>query len=689
MGSVVRLFAGALCLIAIGLASGAVGLFAYAVLTELGFVPSAEIGLLSATVAGTAYAAVQLAFLSFLRFCYPTRDAVPYLLDALSQAPALLLLPLALGQEMALPHPLLERFAPLVFLAAFVLLHGGLKFLSFFAFISGRTAPRWPSIAYAAATVVLGFVAMTSASNWLDQFEEMRPGVPDAAMVHRAGFTTADARAIPEGVPLEIPIALEANQVLDLRWSVNPDELPVERVWVTIRLYGSELRRIARHIPVDSDGWTTMRVGLEDIPDGLERMSIVWGIDPEPPWMRFVEFRPIPSAGRSLQLSGPFIHSARTPALPPNVIIIAVDGLGGNHVSHLGYNRETTAQLDGFALRNMRMERAYTPAPDAAAAAWSLLTGIHPANHGMYGATVPATVDASASLVEKFRARGFATAAFTEASGDRLNVLGEGTPFAHGYELFDTAYITEGGADADTQGSRATLVKLRSFVELHAGVGFFAFVRLRELADLQYRVRYGGAFVDEPDTAEPVDVLDSAIAYLDEAIGNFAQEIVAGPLRRNTIIVVCGLYGFDFAQDGRPMVGVREASLHVPLLLYVPGQGRVMQREPISLEDIAPTLLQLTGLPVDSTVDGLPFLPEPHERPAMSVQRNPLAYSLRTARWRYSWMPAQEDREEWMALYDMGRTPPQERARFNPAIVAAFKPRLETLHAQLQSLSAR
>lgn len=687
----IRIFSGALCLIAIGLAAGAVGLFAYTLLADQGFVPSAEVGLLAAGIAGAGYAAAQLAYLAFLRVFYPTRDAAPYLLEAAAQAPALLLLPYALNQESILPHPMLQAFAPLVLGGGFIAAHGTLKFISFFAFISGRPAARWPSIFYIAGAAATGYAALAGTGQWLEQFEDMRPQVEASVLPMQAGFVHASARMVPEGVPFEFPVALDDDQVIDLRWAMPLDET-ARSVWVTIRLYGDERRRIARQIPVRPDGWTTMRVPLADIPPNTTRVSVVWGIDSEPPWMRFIEFRPIPSGSRQLMLSGPLFHRVRAPSAPPNIVIIAVDGLGGGQVSHLAGNRETTPQLDAFAFRQARFERAYTPAPDATAAAWSLLTGVHPAHHGMYGRTGYADAFAQIPLAVRLLEAGYATAAFTEAEApdERRRLLTPDTPFRAGFELFDTTFTTVGsGEEGAPVGAQATLDALRRFIDLHDSVRFFAFVRLREMADLQYRARYGGQFIDDSDNPATRDVLDSAASYLDSILGEFLQEITAGPLRRNTIVVVCGLYGFDFNNEGRALIGVSEASLHVPLVLFLPGQARLARRDPVSLEDVKPTLLQLAGLTPTAGMDGLPLLPDPHDRPAKSIQREPLAFSMRTPRWRFSWMPEQEGRDEWLALYDMDRTPPQDRARFNPAIVSSFKPSLETLYARHLQSTAR
>lgn len=67
----------------------------------------------------------------------------------------------------------------------------------------------------------------------------------------------------------------------------------------------------------------------------------------------------------------------------PPILLVVLDALHAEHVSHLGYDRETTPHLDRLAALGVSFERAFAPAPYTLASIPSLLTGRLPDHHGL------------------------------------------------------------------------------------------------------------------------------------------------------------------------------------------------------------------------------------------------------------------------------------------------------------------
>lgn len=67
----------------------------------------------------------------------------------------------------------------------------------------------------------------------------------------------------------------------------------------------------------------------------------------------------------------------------PPILLVVLDALHAGHVSHLGYERETTPHLDRLAALGVSFERAFAPAPYTLASIPSLLTGRLPDHHGL------------------------------------------------------------------------------------------------------------------------------------------------------------------------------------------------------------------------------------------------------------------------------------------------------------------
>jgi arylsulfatase A-like enzyme len=134
----------------------------------------------------------------------------------------------------------------------------------------------------------------------------------------------------------------------------------------------------------------------------------------------------------------------------------------------------------------------------------------------------------------------------------------------------------------------------------------------------------------------------AAARYADDCVGRILDGLDAGPHRENTIVVVCGDNGYQFGEKNSwSKAKLWEGSTQVPLVVAGPGAtvGGVSSR-PVSLIDLYPTLLELTGLPSSSGLDGMSLAPllkdpaAPWERPALTTAgyKN---HSLRTERWRY------------------------------------------------------
>jgi choline-sulfatase len=115
----------------------------------------------------------------------------------------------------------------------------------------------------------------------------------------------------------------------------------------------------------------------------------------------------------------------------------------------------------------------------------------------------------------------------------------------------------------------------------------------------------------------------AAISYLDERIGQVLDALRDSGLRERTTVLFCADHGEMLGERGLwYKMSFYEQSARVPLIVADP-TGRVAARrvtEPVSLLDVAPTLLELAGLPADAVAgegDGVSLL-RPRSRPVIS-----------------------------------------------------------------------
>ncbi len=140
---------------------------------------------------------------------------------------------------------------------------------------------------------------------------------------------------------------------------------------------------------------------------------------------------------------------------------------------------------------------------------------------------------------------------------------------------------------------------------------------------------------------------DGAVTYADAWFGVFLRSLEARGLTSRTVVVLLGDHGEDLGEHGHFDHGnaLHDNVLHVPLLVGgpgVPAGGRVARV--VELLDVAPTLLELCGIPPNARHQGrslaglLGIGPEsqavaPAQPAAFSFDAG--RASLRTQRWRF------------------------------------------------------
>ena len=406
---------------------------------------------------------------------------------------------------------------------------------------------------------------------------------------------------------------------------------------------------------------------------------------------------------------------------PRVVLFVILDSLGAQHVSHLGYERTTTPNLDRLAATGIAFEAATSPAPYALASIPSLLTGRYPDRHGVtqYSRVLPAS---ETTLAEHLKAAGFRTVA--------LSAVHNGGPrFGNdqGFDRFVRLYRGAGPEGSEQVIHRGELCHLPSPMEalaplrkeldgLAEDARLFVLVHLLQphapydpperflepFRDERYpveaheeereRIRAGLREVPISDRVkEGVRWLyDGNVAAADAGLGALLDELRERELFDDALIVATGNHGDAFWEHGSTGHGVRlhQEQLHVPLVLKLPASDAkhgLRRSQLVSSMDLVPTLLERLSISFDEeSLDGrslLPLLASPdapssHERllarsePKQGAER--LVALTRGAQKVIVTLGASEDGEpsaERVELFDLGADPLEARdlAREQPS----------------------
>ncbi|WP_321470887.1 sulfatase [uncultured Paludibaculum sp.] len=181
------------------------------------------------------------------------------------------------------------------------------------------------------------------------------------------------------------------------------------------------------------------------------------------------------------------------------------------------------------------------------------------------------------------------------------------------------------------------------------------------------------------------------ISGIDRSVGTMLGELDKLGLRENTIVIYTGDNGFYLGEHG--LAGkwfMHEESIRVPLIMQGPGIASGRRVDAMSLNvDLAPTMLDLAGVPIPDEMQGRSLRPWLEGRiPAWrrewfyehKFRANgwiPPTEGIRTERWKYTRYP--EESPVFEELYDLNVDPLEER---NLAAEADHRSTLETLRTR-------
>lgn len=308
---------------------------------------------------------------------------------------------------------------------------------------------------------------------------------------------------------------------------------------------------------------------------------------------------------------------------PRNVLVISLDTVRADRLAVYGGRAETPA-LSAFASQGARFDQAVTHFPETCLSHWSMLTGVLPEVHGNAPA-VAGSVYRGPTIAELAAHHGYATAAFVGGVTLQDSACGFGRGFAH----FDDRFPLD-PADLKRPGSQ---VSQRALAWIGQQQGpWLAFVHYFDAHfpytpgppwDTRYDPDYSGSldgsdaslrpFRDGGKDPSPRDLehvlslYDGELSELDGVLAPLLQ--AAGP---DTVVVVTSDHGESFEQGYwfNHRASLWEGVLHVPLLIRAPGvaAGTVVPQQ-VGLIDLAPTVLELAGLPRDARMQGHSLVP--------------------------------------------------------------------------------
>ncbi|NMO20871.1 sulfatase family protein, partial [Pyxidicoccus fallax] len=350
----------------------------------------------------------------------------------------------------------------------------------------------------------------------------------------------------------------------------------------------------------------------------------------------------------------------------PHLLILSADGLRPDHFSGNGYPRPTTPNIDRLLREGTQFEETVVQVPRTAPSWTTLLTsqwaGEHPIRHTLVGRE--AREQPLTTLATVLNDAGWSTAVVADYAGDHFSRLDYGfqhvtAPDFHFPDLIRQRMLITHVAllpwTALAPGlfpERGQFPELTDPAPLLKGVrrtldGLpqdkpFALVVFGSTPHFPYAAPWPeeGRFVEPgytgpwrfgttprmeevpgeaPPTPEDVRALvanyDAGVLAFDKLVGEVRADLERRGLWDSTLVVVLADHGEHLADEGRG-VGHGDhlwggAALRIPFVLRMPGQvaeGRTVRQRARAV-DVAPTLLELLGVPAPESFHGRSLAP--------------------------------------------------------------------------------
>jgi arylsulfatase A-like enzyme len=310
----------------------------------------------------------------------------------------------------------------------------------------------------------------------------------------------------------------------------------------------------------------------------------------------------------------------------PNILLISIDSLRADHLGSYGYSRDTSPHIDALASQGARFATAIAPAPWTLPSHITMLTGRHPAAHGVNN-TDRRLADEIPTLAEVLRGQGYATAGFVAGPYLRRDY-----GYSRGFDLYDDSLVADGRDSHRGTTSPELVANLSTWLagerEAEQPKPFFAFLHIWDVHydfappppfDTLFDPSYEGVVdgrdigllkssIPERDLEHVVALYDGEIRFADRELGVLFAKLRAWGLWNNTIVVLTADHGEEFFEHGKlgHLFHIFDEAIQVPLIVRYPPviEAGLVLDEQVRLMDIAPTILGLAG--IDPSRLGMP-----------------------------------------------------------------------------------
>lgn len=359
--------------------------------------------------------------------------------------------------------------------------------------------------------------------------------------------------------------------------------------------------------------------------------------------------------------------------MKPNIIIFLTDQQRYDSLGAYGNPLDLTPNFDGWSKRGTLCENAFTPQPICGPARACIQTGLYATQNGCYRNGIPFKNRPNHSIAQIFRQNGYRTCYIGKWHLAAAGIVDESE--RAGYENwlgsnelefssdgYDLVMYNEENQPVKIPGHRIDGVVDRAiqYIDQNQNEPFVLFVSLIEphcqncsnsyAAPLFTEERLRGRWMP-PDllalggtAAQHISGYLALVQRIDAAFGRMMDALVSLDLLKKTTVLYTSDHGEHFmTRNSTNKMSPHEVSIHVPMLWcgYDFDMGRRL-RQPVSLIDILPTLLDCAHIEFDKKLAGRsirPLLYDPNaewrDSILIQISETEVGRAIRTRDWKY------------------------------------------------------
>ncbi|MCB9709452.1 MAG: sulfatase-like hydrolase/transferase [Myxococcales bacterium] len=301
-----------------------------------------------------------------------------------------------------------------------------------------------------------------------------------------------------------------------------------------------------------------------------------------------------------------------------HILLITVDALRPDHLGTYGYSRPTSPYIDDLAKSSWVFERAYTQTPHSSFAIASLMTSEYLYLVADLGRPLPEATLASRLAQAGYRTAAFYTLGIFHTQGQRLALYQDN---AFGFKLHDH----------EVREAEALSTRVMEEIDRVVEAGEPPSLLWAHYFDVHepYQATTFGTADSARYDSEILEVDTAVKRLIDHATKRFSRQV---------IVVLTADHGEEFRDHGGVYHGstLYDEQVRVPLIVHVPGAAPRRIGVPVELIDLSPTLINLVGFSIPSTMRGMDMRPlaEGRER-AVHPVFSAVSYQHMVVRWPY------------------------------------------------------